>query len=392
MPLSLYMTSDNFNYDRARYTRRFQMCKSNLQMRKFGFILAGVLILMVVAPPTFATHFFDNPVPIGARLRFNILQGNFASTLYPLPAAGTVTAGGAPGAGSFAATDAWPVGAPVQAPGALPVGGGFLEDAWGVGEISSIEVDLDLDGVFAEAGELNAWTKVSNSGEEITAMFYGLVDNYATITSLGGLGWSGVTGTTGFIGGTIGSAYLDFYWDDTADADFTLAPGARTGLTTFPTLTDGEHFVTQRIAYDDSTAVDPWGADTGSVSSDSFNAAGVVTSASNSPFGDVAVGPAGVPTENALFDSNTIGTTTFGLGPYPGGALGGGPRVVPFDASIDIITNAVSVQPGWTLALTAGRDIKQQAAIPEPSTVLLIGVGLLGLLGVQARKRRRKSS
>jgi hypothetical protein len=100
------------------------------------------------------------------------------------------------------------------------------EDSWGIVRITNIQATAS-DGVLRD---------IYNSAlapVELTAMFWGVRDFYLTQVSAG----SGLPGGGQIIDGT--NLRVDIYSDPSKNFNQTLGPGGRTGISSYPTVTDG---------------------------------------------------------------------------------------------------------------------------------------------------------
>jgi hypothetical protein len=311
-------------------------------MRKLAIALVVALSVLMVTSSASAFSFrFDYAGPV-----FMKLTGADAGTFYQFPPAQLATTRAAADALAIAWT----------APGGVGD-----EDSWGVFKITSIWTDT--------LSPQQLWGDGDN-GEELTVMFYGLRDMYVDWDS---------PGRIDSVDASVGNATLDFYLDPAQnyDADQAgLGPLARTGLTSYPTVTDGAPFMRLDVAPGAHSLADE------------FNTEGLQTllhanTTTISPF--TADGFAflnvvpGWGTHGHLFDTNRI--TTFL-----------GTRVdmkMIFDAEpfLDPATG-LPVVPTPTTWTTAINDPIRANVIPEPGTLVLLGLGLLSLVAYGGHRRR----
>ncbi len=215
------------------------------------------------------------------------------------------------------------------------------EDAWSIFKVFTLKTD---------AGQ-TLWQD-GQDGEELTGIFYGLDDDAWTVNSDGSLNIQSVGG------------YIDLYLDDTPDFDPTGGPTDRTGSNTYPTVTDGELFL--RLAL----------------------------------VPGITFGNGDTTDDHITYDNDIDSTTT----PFTGdGAFYlvviGGSAADMFDSNdymlvddegnisyADFFGQFDTVAPGSFGWLANSEDPIEGRVVPEPTSMLLLGTGLLGLAGFRRKK------
>jgi hypothetical protein len=236
-------------------------------------------------------------------------------------------------------TPSFPAGAYGNADGA--------EDIWGIFKITTI----------ADPADNPLWQDGDN-GEELTGIFYGIDNDYWSPNAIGGINIQSVAGA------------IDLYLDSSPDYNPTLGPGARSGVSSYPTATDGTLFL--------STVMVP----------------------------GIKYGNGAVIDDHITFDNDLDGTTQpfTGDGAYYLEITGGDAYAVSlFDwdyytlvddsgaiTTADFFGQFDTEVPGSFGWFGDSEDPVEGFATPEPATMALLGSGLLGIAGLSRRKLFRK--
>jgi len=202
------------------------------------------------------------------------------------------------------------------------------EDTWGIGSVASITPIPVSTPIFSRS-----------ASQELTFMFYGFDDDVLTSPNI--LGATTILSKLGHI-----SAYLDV----TPDFDGTLGTGGRTGTSAYSGATDG-------LLVLDLAPVDLSGF--GHTLSSGFD---FLTSSGS---GAMYLATTGLGAWDSVYDTNT--------------------QLYGSDLSFTFTVrdNSSPTVGNWVVRGDAGGDAN---VIPEPTTMLLFGVGMLGL-GAIRRKR-----
>jgi len=177
------------------------------------FMLVG--LILVVTGTAGAITFRRALIP-GERIYVKLSSFD-EGTVYPVVAPGTTAGGSGSNAADVAAMDA--VAGQIQAFNAAATGSGLgngLEDNWGIARITEI----------TDAAAVTLWSP-SDTGTEVTAIFYGEQDIYYRQLDSRRQVTNGI------------NFHIALYEDGANNWDPTGGSGARTGLTTYPTVTDG---------------------------------------------------------------------------------------------------------------------------------------------------------
>lgn len=220
------------------------------------------------------------------------------------------------------------------------------EDAWGIFKVTSIVSD--------DGNVSNLWFD-GKGGQELTGMYYDLDDDFWSVTP-DGLNIQSQSGR------------IDVWLDSTPDFNATTGPGARTGTDQYPTVTDGELFLSLEF----TTGI---------------------------KFGD-----GDTANDHIAYDNNLDGTTS----PFTGdGAFYlnviGGSYASFFDHDAWCINDDNGTQVcndffgkfdtnapgpfGWLVQSNDPISGIGAQAVPEPATMLMLGSSLFGI----ALRRRNKA-
>jgi hypothetical protein len=214
------------------------------------------------------------------------------------------------------------------------------EDAWSIFKVSTIKTPsaqtLWFDG---------------KDGEELTGIFYGLDDDAWTVDA-NGLNVQSIGGI------------IDVYLDNTPDFDPTGGPGARTGASTYPTVTDGELFLrlalVPGIKYGD-----------GDTTNDHITYDNDLDS-TTSPF-----------TGDGAFYLVVIGGSAASMFDSDAHQLVSDSGVISYADFFGQFDTTAPGRYGW---LATSEDPISGRAVPEPTSMLLLGSGLFGLAGLRRKK------
>jgi hypothetical protein len=262
----------------------------------------------------------------------------------------------------------------ISATGSIVAPSGNLEQSWGIIDTTSVAVgDLVAlpSGVppidhqlFARGG--GVWADIGFGSEEITGIFWGIEAD--------------TTNTTNEIAGTNG--WLDLYFDTNDDFTNSYNPADRTADDQYTGATEGEFLA--RIAFLNG-AIENGEPNTSLIGSVTPTPGGFSEGSADS-FGGVV---ADVDGDGIPYEPLDDGAWSFFLDRnWFDSWLGPNTADIRFKNSY----NPFSDWDGPTGVIGAISDDPARAfarPIPEPTTVLLVGIGLLGLAGVGRRMRKR---
>ncbi len=215
------------------------------------------------------------------------------------------------------------------------------EDAWSIFKISTIKTPTAK----------TVWADGDN-GEELTGIFYGLDDDFWTVNpSTGDLNIQSIGGI------------IDVYLDSAENFDPTAGPSARVG-NTYPTVTDGSLFLrlalVPGIKYGNGTTIDDH------ITYDNNLDSTTTPFTGDGAFYLVVIGGSAA----SMFDSNDYQLVS------DSGVISYADFFGQFDTSA----------PGTFGWLAVSEDPIKGKAVPEPMSMLLLGSGLVGLVGLRRKQ------
>jgi hypothetical protein len=279
-------------------------------------------------------------------------------TLYnPIGIGSSIGYSGSPGAGVAAGEATLNLPANVARPilNGMPAA---TEDSWGIVRITNIQATAS-DGVLRD---------IYNSAlapVELTAMFWGIRDFHLTQVSAG----SGLAGAGQVIDGT--NMRVDIWSDASKDFNQTAGPGGRTGIPSYPTVTNG---TLELSLLSTPGFINANGTFGGAATEFEANTASVGYAALNVTGGASA----------AQFNTNAIGFQGSSGGSFLPGVAG--------QTSTDVWFSFTSTQGvnGWDITSNDPMlaNISPGTSVPDTgSTLLMFGLGL-AFLGEAYRRRQ----
>lgn len=202
------------------------------------------------------------------------------------------------------------------------------EDTWGIGTVASIKTIPSNDPVF-----------LRDASQELTFMFQGFDDDFLSTPNLFG------DTTIASVGG-----HISVYLDSTPDFDGTVGTGGRTGVSAYSGVTDG------LLVLDLAPVPFTLGGHTLSSNFDFLTSSGS---------GAMFLATTGLGVWDSVYDTNT---QLYGS---------------DFSMTFTVRDNTNPTVGDWVVRGDAGGEGN---VIPEPTTMLLFGVGMLGLGAI--RKKR----
>ncbi len=263
--------------------------------------------------------------------------------------------------------------------GSIVAPSGTLEQNWGILDTTSVAVgdlsvlpsgDEPIDHqLFARGG--GVWADVGFGGEELTAIFWGIQND--------------TTNTSNQLAGTNG--WVDLYFDDDPATEFSSAydPADRTADDMYAGATEGVFLARLELL---NGAIEEGEPDTSIIGSITPTPDGF-TEGSADTFGGIV---ADVDGDGILYEPLDDGAWAFHLDSnWFDTWLGPNTADLRFKNSYNPLSTWNG--PAGTDIVGAISDDPARAfsqPIPEPTTVLLVGVGLLGLAGVGRRMRKNQ--